>query len=125
MRPGQPAIAHLSDRRRRRRGHQTRDRPAGHALAGAALADEAEDLPLAERERDAVDGADDAAVGGDVRVEVRRPSRMSSPSPGIVLDAAASVTGTQEVGEAVAEQAEPDADDHDRDAGQGRRATTT
>ena len=42
---------------------QAHDRGRGDGLAGAALADEADDLARADVERDAVDGADDALVG--------------------------------------------------------------
>ena len=65
-----PTEPHRAGGAGRRRGHQARDRAAGDALAAAALADEAEDLALAQGEGHAVDGAHDTRIGGDERVQV-------------------------------------------------------
>src|SRR3954452_24769870 len=56
-----------------------------------------------------------------VRMNVCRPSTRRISSGATSLTATASVIGPQEIGQAVADEAEPDADDHDRDAGQGRQ----
>ena len=55
---------------RRLLGVQAHDRQAGDALARARLADDAERLALADRERDAVDRLDDAVVRLEVGLEV-------------------------------------------------------
>src|SRR5207249_3208481 len=60
----------LAARDRVRARVQAHDRQAGDALARARLADDAERLALLDRERDAVDGADDPVVGLEVRLEV-------------------------------------------------------
>jgi hypothetical protein len=65
-----PREVHVAGRAGGRRRHQPGDRPARDALAAAALADQPEDLALADGERHAVDRADDAGVGRDVRAEV-------------------------------------------------------
>ena len=49
---------------------QPHDGQAGHALAGAGLAHDAEHLAGLERERDAVDGLDEAVLGREVDLEV-------------------------------------------------------
>src|SRR5262249_32036420 len=46
---------------------QTHDGQARDALPGAGLADDAERLPLLDRERHTVDGLDDAVVGVEMR----------------------------------------------------------
>ena len=49
---------------------QAHDRHAGHALAGAGLADDAEGLAALDVEREAVDGLDDAVLGREVHPQV-------------------------------------------------------
>src|SRR3954454_320557 len=56
-----------------------------------------------------------------VRMNVCRPSTRRVSSGATSVTASASVIGTQEVGEAVADQADPDAYDDDRDAVQCRQ----
>ena len=52
------------------RGQQPHDRERRDALAGAALADDAERAALLEAEREIVDGLDDAFFGVEVGAEV-------------------------------------------------------
>ena len=52
------------------RRQQAHDGPRQHRLARAGLADDAERLALVERERDALDGPERAAAGGEGDVEV-------------------------------------------------------
>ena len=56
-------------------GQQAHDRPRQDRLARAGLADHAEGLAPVEAERDAVDGADRAALGAEVRLEVDDPEQ--------------------------------------------------
>ena len=49
---------------------QAQDAEAGHALAGAGLADDAERLAALQREGQAVDGLDQAVVGREVDPQV-------------------------------------------------------
>ena len=53
-----------------RRPGQAQDRQVGDALAAARLADDAERLAVLDRERDAVDGLDDAVLGLEAGPEV-------------------------------------------------------
>jgi hypothetical protein len=54
----------------RRARHQTHDRQRRHALAAAGLADKADGAPAGNAEADAVDGAEQAAVGREVGPQV-------------------------------------------------------
>ena len=81
---GAPQVAHLlgiesedllagePDRTRRHssRGQQAHDRAAQHGLARTRFADDPERLAALERERDTVDGPDEAALGTEVGLEV-------------------------------------------------------
>src|SRR5215218_7125172 len=49
---------------------EAHDRQARHALAAARLADDPEGLTLLDRERDTLDGSDDAVVRAEGRAEV-------------------------------------------------------
>ena len=92
------------------RGKQAEDRLEGHALARAGLADEADGLARRDLERDSVDGADDALVAGDLYPQVADLKLQR---------AAHDVARPEEVGEAVADQRQGQAGDHDREARDG------
>jgi hypothetical protein len=54
----------------RRARDEPHDRERGHRLAAAGLADDAERAARGDLERHAVDGADHAAIGGELRHQV-------------------------------------------------------
>src|SRR5205823_5247077 len=63
-------IAHLTGEARVDVACQAHDRHRGHALAGARLADDPQNLAALELERDAVDGADYPVLGREVDREI-------------------------------------------------------
>ena len=89
-------------------GVQAHDRQAGHALARAGLADDAERLALLDREADAVDGLDDAVVGAEVRPQVLdlEQRHLGEPDPRV---------------DDRVEQVDEQVDDDDRRASRRRR----
>ena len=56
-------------------GDEAQEGARRDALAAAGLADQAERLAVADVEADAVDGVDDAALGAEMDLQVRRPRR--------------------------------------------------
>ena len=61
---------HLAARDLAGRLDQAEDRIAGHALAGAGLADESQDAAASDLEADAVDGLQNAGPGLELRLEI-------------------------------------------------------
>ena len=90
---------------------QAQDRAQGHALARAGFADEAQHLARPHGEVDAVDGAHRAARRGEG--DAAGPRRRASGSA-----VGASSLHVQQVGEAVAGEAEAEAAEHDGEAGE-------
>src|SRR5205814_5988469 len=63
-------VEHLALEARIRPAGEAEDRHRGHALTGAGLADDPEDLAAVEREIDAVDRAYDAVLGRELDLQI-------------------------------------------------------